>query len=295
MNLTELQILFQQKIQDTNPVFEVDQRPDSFEICLYLNKAVDRYLEKKYLALPSFEHRLLAIDQNIDELHDLIKPNGLLTASKDLTEYNWSSRGHRYRTPDDILIPISLPCTVTRTEVYPMANQPLFADWMSRRQAQKLISNTSDKVMYPKPIAVWEDPYYIMLIGDAYTTVLTAGLLTYLRKPYKLDHGYSEIAGTSTGNVTITAITTGEYFLAKSRFTYVDPAGVPAIFKPGDKVLKVAGSNTLTFIDEPIIVGYPWGYTNKPDFPAYIHEGLVDIAVSMFLDESKFKLVSKSA
>lgn len=294
MNLTELQILFQQKIQDTNPIFEVDQRPDSFSVCNYFNKAIDRFLEKKYLALPSFEHRLLAIDQNIDEIHDLIKPNGLLTASKDLTEYNWSTRGHRYRTPDDILIPISLPCTVTRTEVYPMTGQVLFADWMSRRQAQRLISHSSDKVMYPKPIAVWEDPYYIMLIGDAYTTSLTAGLLTYLRKPYKLDHSYTELSGTSTGNLTISAITAATYFLAKSRFTYVDPNGVPAIFKPGDKVYKRAGSDTLTYIDEPIKVGYPWGYTDTPDFPAYLHETIVDMAVSMFLDEAKFKLVSKA-
>jgi hypothetical protein len=294
MNLTELQILFQQKIQDTNPIFEVDQRPDSFSICNNLNKAIDRYLEKKYLALPSFEHRLLAIDQNIDEIHDLIKPNGSLTASKDLAEYNWSGRGNRYRTPDDILIPISLPCTVTRTEVYPMTGQVLFADWMSRRQAQRLISHSSDKVMYPKPIAVWEDPYYIMLIGDAYTTSLTAGFLTYLRKPYKLDHSYTELSGISTGNLTISAITAATYFLAKSRFTYVDPNGIPAIFKPGDKVYKRAGSDTLTYIDEPIKVGYPWGFTDTPDFPAYLHETIVELAVSMFLDEAKFKLVSKA-
>lgn len=294
MNLTELQILFQQKIQDTNPVFEVSQRPDSFVISNYLNRAVDKFLEKKYLLLPSFEQRLIVIDENIDELHNLIKPNGLLSSSKDLTEYNWSIRGHRYRTPDDILIPISLSCTVSREEVYPMTGQVLFADWMTRRQAERLVSNSSDKVMYPKPIAVWEDPYYIMLIGDAYTTSLVTGLLTYLRKPYKLDHNYTELTGTSTGNLTISAITAGSYFLAKSRFTYVDPSGVPAVFKPGDKVYKRSGSDTLTYIDEQIKVGYPWGYTDTPDLAPQTHDSLVDLAVSLFLEEAKFKLISKN-
>jgi hypothetical protein len=295
MNLTELQILFQQKIQDTNPIFEVEQRPDTFAIANYLNKAVDRYLEKKYLSLATYEQRLVAIDANIDELHNLIVPDGILSAVKDLSEYNWSTRGHRYRVPEDVLIPISLACTITRTEVYVMCNQQVFAEWMSRLQAQRLVSHSVDKVMYPKPVVVWEDPYYLMLIGDAYTTVLTAGNLTYLRKPYKLDFDYSELAGVGTANLDITSLATGSYFLAKANLTYVNSAGVPTRFKPGDKVIKVAGYNDITYLDEPIVIGKPWGSTDTPDFPAFLHETLLDLAVSLFLDEAKFKLVPKSA
>jgi hypothetical protein len=295
MNLTELQILFQQKIQDTNPIFNVEQRPDTFTICNYLNKAIDRYLEKKFLSLPTFEQRLSAIDLNIDELHNLIVPNGSLTAPQDLTQYNWSTRGHRYRVPDDVLIPISLTCVVTRTEVYPMNGQVIFAEFMSRRQAEKLISHTADKVMYPKPIAVWEDPYYLMLIGDAYTTTITAANLTYIRKPFKLDHSYSELASVGSGNLSITLIPTGTYFLAKSRLTYVNSGGSSTPYNAGDKILKVSGQNTIAGGAEPIVVGYPWGLTDTPDFPAYLHDSIVDLAVSLFLDEAKLRLVPKSA
>ena len=294
MNLVDLQILFQQKIQDTSPIFEVEQRPDSFTIVNYLNKAIDKYLEKKYLSLPSFEHRLVAIENNIDELRHLIYPYGVLTAVKDLTQYNWSTRGKRYRTPDDVLIPISLSCIVTRTEVYPMTGQTLFAEFTNRRQAEKLVSNTADKVMYPKPIAVWEDPFYLMVIGDAYTTVLTAGNLTYLRKPYKLDFSYSELSGVGTGDLDITSITNGTFFLAKARLVYVNSAGVPTTYFPGDKVTKVAGYNTITYADEPIVVGSPWGLTDSPDFPSSLHDLLVDLAVSLFLEEAKFKLITKN-
>ena len=45
MNLTELHIAFQQKIQDTNPIFEVTQRPTSFEVCNYFNKAIENISE----------------------------------------------------------------------------------------------------------------------------------------------------------------------------------------------------------------------------------------------------------
>jgi hypothetical protein len=295
MNLTELQIAFQQKIEDTNPIFKVEQRPETYVVLNYINKAVGKYLEKKYLLLPTFQHRIAAIEQNIDELRFLIIPDGALTASKNLAEYNWSGRGNRYRTPDDVFIPLSLPCTVSRNEVYPMVSQTLFAQWASRIEAQRLISNTADKVMYPRPLAVFEDPYYIMLIGDAYTTSLTAGLLTYMRKPYKLDFSYTELSATGTGNLTITAITDNTYFLAKARFTYVNSTGTPTIFKPGDKVQKVSGYNTITYADEPIIVGYPWGMSDSLDFPEYMHPGILDLAVSLFLDEAKFKLIPKSS
>jgi hypothetical protein len=295
MNLTELQIAFQQKIQDTNPVFEVEQRPQSFEFCNYLNKAVEKYLEKKYLLLPTFQHRIAAIDQNLDELRNLIIHDGVLSATKNLVEYNWSNRGNRYRIPDDVLVPISLPCTVSRNEVYPMVSQTIFAQWASRLEAQRLVSNTSDKVMYPRPLAVFEDKYYIMLIGDAYTTALTAGLLTYLRKPYKVDFSYIELSATGIGNLSITAITNNSYFLSKANLTYVDSTGTPTTYKPGDKVLKVTGYNTITYLDEPIVVGYPWGQTDTLDFPEFMHEGIVDLAVSLFLDEAKFKLIPKSS
>jgi hypothetical protein len=295
MNVIELQIAFQQKIEDTNPIFRVEQRPESYVVLNYLNTAVSKYLEKKYLLLPTFQHRLAAIDQNMDELRNLIISDGLLTASKNLAEYNWSGRGNRYRTPEDVYIPIALPCTISRNEVYPMVGQTEFAQWASRFEAQKLISNSSNKVMYPRPLAVFEDPYYIMLIGDAYTTTLTAGLLTYMRKPYKLDFSYTELTSGSTYGLDITVIGTNSYFLTKSNITYVDSAGTPTRFKPGDKVLKVAGYNMAYYLDEKIVIGYPWGMTDNIDFPEYMHPGLLDLGVSLFLDEAKFKLIPKSS
>jgi hypothetical protein len=295
MNIVELQILFQQKIQDINPIFEVEQRPDSFTFCNYINKAIDNYLANKYINLPTFQQRLIAIDLNGDELKDLISVDGVLSAQKDLTQYNWSTRGHRYRTPDDILIPISISCSVSRTEVYSMTNQTLFADWVSRLQAQRLVSHSGDKVMYPRPVAVWEDPYYIMLIGDAYTTTIIPGNLVYLRKPYKLSFEYSELDGVGTGNLDIFAISNGSYFLAKSNILYVNSTGVPTTFRTGSKVQKIAGYNTITYIDEQLKIGTPWGYTDVPDLPDYLHDELVEKAVSLFVDEAKFKLIKKSA
>jgi len=298
MNLLDLQILFQQKIEDVNVVFSEEQRPDTFTIIKYLNKSIDQYLEKKYLSLSSFEQRLVMIDSNYDELSKLIIKSDTLSSKRDLAEYNWTGRGDRYRVPDDVLIPISLACVVTRTDVYPMSDQKEFAQWMSRRQAEKLIKHTADKVMYPKPIALWEDPYYIILIGDAYVTELTAGSLLYVRKPFILSYNYKELeAASATGDLSISDITDDTYFLMMAYGNYVDADGVDTVYVPGDKVKKIASYNTITYnatYEETLKVGYPWGETNTPDFPDYLHDTLLEVAVGLFLDQAKLKLIEKS-
>ena len=297
MNLLDLQIAFQQKIEDINQVFGEEQRPDSYVIVNYLNKAINKYLEKKYINLPSFEHRLAAIDNNIDELSGLITSEYTLLYERSMTNFNWGARAKRYRVPEDMLFPISLSCTVTRTEIYPMTTQKIFAEFVSRRQAEKIVSNTSDKVMYPKPVVCWEDPYYLIVVADAYTTSITAGPLAYIRKPYTLGYNYLELTATETSNLDISDIPDDTYFLMKTYSKYYNPEEELTSFSPGSKVLKMADYDAVTNYlgtGEVAKVGYPWGYTDTPDFPPYLHTMLVDMAVELFMDEAKLKLIQKA-
>ena len=297
MNLLDLQILFQQKIEDVNVVFSAEQRPDTFTIIKYLNKSIDQFLEKKYLTLSSFEQRLVMIESNYDELSGLIVKSDDLSSKRDLKGYNWASRGDRYRIPDNVLVPISLSCTVSRGDVYPMSDQLLFAQWVSRRQAERLISTSADKVMYSKPVVLLEDPYYILLIGDAYTTSLTAGSLLYIRKPFKLSYDYSELESSGIDDLAISDIETDSYFLMMSYGNYYDANDVATVYAPGDKVKKLSSRNLITYnptYGETLKVGYPWGHTDTPEFPDYVHDTILENAVSLFLDQAKLKLVQKS-
>lgn len=298
MDIREMQILFQQKIEDVNPIFKEAERPDTFTIANYFNKAIKRYLEEKYLSLPSFEHRLVMIESNFDELSKLTQMTADLSPVRDTSQYNWSTRGTRFRAPSDVLIPFSLSCSVSRNEIYAMSSQKVFADFVSRRQAEKIISHSNDKVMYPRPICVWEDPYYIMVIGDAFTTAITAPYLSYIRKPYIMSFGYQSLTASSEfGNLNISAITDGSYFLMRSYSQYVDSGGTPTNYNPGDKVQKITGYNTVTNIGgsgETCSVGYPYGETDTPDFPAYLHDRIIEIASQLFLDQAKLKLIPKS-
>jgi len=285
MNIDELQIQFLQKIGDINPVFINEDRPSSFVVANYFNKAIKLYLQEKFLNVPSFEHRLVAIDSNLDELNDLITSGGVLYHASQPTTLNWNARAVRYRMPDDVLIPISLSALITRQEVIPMIDQLQFVKFVSRRQAEKIVSDSSNKVIHVTPVAFFEDEYFITVVGDAYVDEISANELVYLRKPYNLSFEYAEITGNT--NLSVATIGTGVYFRAMSNLIYNGTA-----YAPGSKILKVAGQNTVTGASN-LKVGYPWGETNTPDFPEYTHMKFVDMAVQLYINEAKLLLVQK--
>ena len=292
MNLLDLQILFQQKIKDVNLVFEEEQRPDTYTIVNYLNRAIMDYLKKGFMSFPTFEQQLVAVSQAQDDLRFLIRTNDVPEYPWPTTFQNWGDRGKRYRLPDNILIPLSLTCTVTRIEVQPYTDQTVFAEFRSKIQAEKLIKTTHDQVIHITPIAFIEDEFYLVVIGDAYVTDITADRLTYLRKPDKLSFDYTELSGTP--NLNITSISNGTDMRALTPLRYVNFGGGTKNFFAGELVTKVSGYNTIfNQNDEPVKIGYPWGYTDTPDFPEHMHEDILERSTQLFLDEAKLKLLPK--
>jgi hypothetical protein len=292
MNLLDLQISFQQKITDVNPVFEVEQRPDTYTIINYLNRAIMDYLKKGFMSLQTFEQQLIAVSQAQDDLRFLIR-------TQDVPEYpwatmnqNWGDRGKRYRLPDNILIPLSLTCTVTRIEVQPYTDQTVFAEFRSRIQAERLIKTTRDQVIHVKPVAFIEDEFYLVVVGDAYVTAITADRLTYLRKPDKLSFDYTELTGVP--DLDITSVSNGINMRMLTPVQYVNAGGSATDYLPGEKVTKVSGYNNMISKNiEPVKIGYPWGLTDTPDFPEHMHEDILERSTQLFLDEANLKLIPK--
>lgn len=292
MNLIDLQILFQQKITDVNSVFEDQQRPDTYTIVNYLNRSIMDYLKKGFMSLQTFEQQLVAVDQAQDDLRFLIRTQDVPEYPWPTTNQNWGDRGKRYRLPENVLIPLSLTCTVTREEVQPYTDQTVFAEFRSRIQAERLIKTARDQVIHVKPVAFIEDEFYLVVVGDSYVTAIEANRLTYLRKPDKLSYDYTELTGNPDLN--ITSISNGTYMRMLTPVQYVNTGGATTNYLPGEKVIKVAGYNTIfDRNNEPVKIGYPWGYTDTPDFPEHMHEDILERSTQLFLDEAKLKLLPK--
>lgn len=292
MNIVELQILFQQKLKDIDPSLDIDQRLDTFTIANYLNKSIDRHLQEKYLMLPTFEQRLAAIDFNQDELRMLIKGKALPTDYTPTSSEAWQTYGERFLIDEDILTPISLSVNRSRNEIYAGSNEAVFCDLVSRRQAERILTTASDHPMYPKPLAIWLNKYHMIVIGDAYTTAITNPYLVYLKKPFTLSFNYTEI--TTEGANNISAIPVNSYFIVHSRCSYYNDLFQATVYDAGSKVRKLNGYNTVTVVDDDLKIGYPYGEIDTPEFPEYMHDGIVDKAISIYLDEAKFKLIAKA-
>jgi len=294
MNLTELEILFNQKISEVHPRFKEENRPESFYIANYLNKAIREIIQDRLINLPTFEQRISAIDIHQDEFSELIVPNKLLTNPKSISNYNWTDRGNRYQVPSDMLIAISLNCVHTRIEVYPYSEQKVFAQFVSRKQAERIVSDPANKSIFVRPIVFIDDKYYLTLIGDAYTSDISTPYLTYLKEPFDLSHEFTKLNSTSP-ILSISGIPDGSYFRMLSIGEYVNSAGSFTIYEPGDKVLKVSGYNVINQVDsdQDLEVGYPYNYTDTPEFPEFMHDILLEMALRMFLEEGNLKLVSK--
>lgn len=294
MNLTELEILFHQKISEVHPRFKEENRPESFYIANYLNKAIREHIQERLLNLSSFEQRISAIDIHQDQFRELIISNKELTNAKSISNYNWTGRGNRYQAPSDMLIPISVSCVHTRTEVYPYSEQKVFAQFVSRKQAERIVSDPANKAIFVRPIVFIDDKYYLTLIGDAYTGAITSPYLTYLKEPFDLSHEFTRLSST-TATLSISDISNGSYFRMLSTGEYVNSSGTATIYEPGDKVLKVTGYNSIDQVDSDrdLEVGYPYKYTDTPEFPEFMHDILLEMAVRMFLEEGNLKLVSK--
>lgn len=292
MKLLDLQILFQEKITDVNPVFKDDKRPNTYTIINYLNRSIMDYLKKGFMSFQTFEQQLVAVSQAQDDLRFLIRTQDVLEYPWATTNQNWGDRGKRYRLPDNMLIPLSLTCTVTRIEIQPYTDQTVFAEFRSRLQAERLIKTTRDQVIHIKPVAFIEDEFYLVVVGDAYVTNITADRLTYLRKPDKLSFDYTELTGNP--NLDISSVTNGTEMRMLTPVQYVNAGGVSTNYLPGEKVTKVTGYNTIfDRNNEPVKIGYPWGYTDTPDFPEHMHEDILERSTQLFLDEANLKLIPK--
>jgi len=293
MKLIDLQILFQQKSEDISSAFKDIERPSTFIIVNYLNKAVDRFLRERYLNYATHVEKVTAILRDTDLLRNLIKTTATLNTEADATTLFPYQR--TTYLPDDLMLLLSVSCNYRRSAVPPIATSNLvITDFVTQEQARKLIKTDANKSLYPTPIAVYDNQFSLIVAGDSYTTAIYSIKMRYLRKHFDLSLDYVELIGTLGVDLDITAIINGSYFRSLCRAVYVNSVGTLLDIYPGDKVLKVAGYNTITDYSGWIPkVGYPYGYCDEPEFPEYIHEQLADIAVNMFVDEAKLKLVPK--
>jgi len=320
MNLLDMQILFQQIAEDTSPEFFDRQRSDTYNIINYLNNAIYRYVEKKYISFPTMEQNIRFIAENSNDLKDMIRKvkvgtflliSGNQVSANDGvhpytmpggTDYQGPHGANStvYHMPTDFMHFVSCHIKSTRTaaSVLPTTS----AQWqeckvITQDQAGRFISTEWNKPIMREPAILFDaDGFFTVIRDPDHDAGITDLEFTYLRKPHTLDFDFSWMNG--RGATVLTSAMVNKPVRVRSGSVVEYPTdGFPTRgYRSGSKFNVLSGYYPMYEFNaySGMEVGYPGNSTDEISLATYMHEDIVRLAVSMFLDEAKFKLAQKA-
>ena len=278
----DLQIQFERVIQEMNDAFISRERPDTFTVYKFINQAQIRYLNEKYISFKSVKENIEYIQQRAGDLNSLIKTRVYSTSAAPTGLYYGKAK---YITLlDDYVYYIRSDSYLTRSDAIPVLTAAYIPNkTVSYSDLSRLLQTPWNIPILRNPIVVFEEDNRIYIIHDSYTTGPTLVSLTYLRRPYNFDTSYTEFTA-SIPNATVPIGTKLRAITAIA--SYHDGSS----YSIGDYFTKVSGYNSIG-ADE--IVCSPHDaidITTECEFPYQVHDEILNMAVSMYVEEAKFRL-----
>jgi len=258
-----------------------------------------RYVQKKYLPYPTFKENhkhILDNEQDLQPLLRTIAPLGWLTHLYKPTGAFDGENAKKYALPDDFLffvnaVLFSKRSNDTDTIMRYTGNEYQPCKLINHAQAQRFYTTPINHPIMREPVVFMEEERILNLLYD-YETLATGNLyLTYIRKPFKLSFEYTELTVLTSAHVGADV-----RVLQGSRIYYPINLYPANGYYPGDRITVTDGNYTLRSVTAAYdhTVGYPHNETNVCELPVYQHEDVVRLAVQMFLEEAKLKLVTKA-
>jgi len=213
-------------IQLVSADLEIEQKPDSYTVMYFLNRAQEKYLKENFLSEGNLQDNIEHIQKRSDTLRNLIKRfEG--TESTPAIEATEADGGIELGLPTDYLYYIKSFSYATNG-----LTSPVTKIWTPNRvvghdEVDKIISGLFNTPILRKPCIVFEEGDKVVLYKDVDTSIYNIGYI-YLRKPLNL---------------------------------------------------------SLDATD----VGTPAGLTDECELSDYTHQDIVELAVSLFIEDFKFK------
>jgi len=190
MTTFEMQQLFEELLQTSNPLFNDSEKPDTDTIFRYLNLAQVEYIQKKYLSAPTFYERTQVIGANMNDLKNLIVTLDFLNSPT--PPYTNSI----VLIPDTLAVwhYLSLSGVITRTYPYTTTSSLIDFTPIEAENLNQYLTTSINKPIILVPVYthtkrgipnVLGDQSGILVIHDSYTTLTPtstkAQVMTYPR------------------------------------------------------------------------------------------------------------------
>ena len=297
MNLVEMQILFHQIIEDTNPDFFDNNRPNSYNVVNYLNQAITRYMQKKYLPFSTFKENHKHILDNEQDLQPLLRQINLdqyQTALFKPTGSRYGDNAKKYTLPDDFqffvaAILLGSRSADTDTIMRFTGNEYQPCKLINHSEAERFYTTPINHPIMREPVVFFEEERVLNLMYD-YETGDGTLYLVYVKKPFKMSFEYTELT-----SVDVSYISKEVRVLHGSSIYYPVDAYPSNGYVRGDRI-TISDGNYIFYPASGLnnTVGYPHDETNQCELPIYQHEDIVRLAIQMYMDEAKFKLMQKA-
>jgi len=277
----DLQIQFERVIQEMNDAFISRERPDTFTVYKFINQAQIRYLNEKYISFKSVKENIEYIQQRAGDLNSLIKTRVYSTTTAPTGLYYGKAK--YIKLLDDYVYYIRSDSYLTRSDAIPVLTATYIPNkTVSYSDLSRLLQTPWNIPILRNPIAVFEENDRIYLIHDSYTNTLTQVSLTYLRRPYNFDTNYSEFTA-SIPNATVPVGTRLRAITAIADY-------VGAAYSIGDYFTKTSGYNSIGAAETVCSPHDAIGVTTECEFPYQVHDEILNMAVSMYVEEAKYRL-----
>lgn len=172
MTTLEMQILFETLLQTGSSLYKDVEKPDTYDIFLYLNQAQTKFINDRYLSAPDYFTRSLQISANYEEVKELLRTITLTTGGT--APY---TNTKLFSTDVNILHFIGINGLTTRT--YPSAFTTQLTDFkrIEGVEVNKYLTTPINIPIVLIPVYVTKysatDENDVLVIHDKYTTAIT--------------------------------------------------------------------------------------------------------------------------
>jgi len=179
-----MQIAFDMHIQLVSKELEISDKPDSYTILYFLNRAQENYIKENYLSNGQIQDNIEFIQKRSDTLRNLITRYTGTESPTALTSTEVDG-GIELDLPDDYLYYIKSFSFATNTLIGATTKVWTPNRVVSHEEIDRITNGLFNKPILRKPCVVFEDNEKVILYKDMDTDIFNYSYI-YLRKPLDL-------------------------------------------------------------------------------------------------------------
>ena len=292
MTVKEMTYLWMKCLEEVDNKLVTVDLPDTETIVKFLDTGQTRYLKQKYLSGKNIKDTVKVIMKATDELRNIIKRTTLtpVTYSATTNSYTGFASYVSLSSLTDYLHYIRADVKLTRTKTVAIASGKYVpCELMDYEDVDMYLSHPYNYPIIIYPRIIFQESDQMDIIYDEGTTLSSGASmnLTYLRSPKTLVDEYTR---TECFSSTRTATVGERYVVTGGTVVY---NGVS--YEEGEDFIVVTGFLSIPFTNTN--TGCLWGNyateITECELAEYTHEEIVRLALGIYLDELKFKLMQK--